>query len=136
MEEDKAIAIQQFVVEGLGNCGVLPEWTGYRLRQCREILRTAYGTIAEKAFAMARLMRAEGLDAEVILLFPKQVVKTSKTIAGYLVRCNNLYYRTDAVEVVDVTLRADREELYDLRGNRIEIQNQAKEIFHNIKKTN
>ena len=125
---DKAEAIRNFVVKGLGNSGVLPEWTGHRIRPCSEVLRTAYGTVAEKAFAMARLMRAEGLDAEVILVFPAKAVKSLKTIKGYFVRCNGTFYNVTSTTKADVSLRADRDEYYSLDGRKLDLTNEVKKI--------
>lgn len=125
---DKAEAIQNFVVNGLGNSGVLLEWTGHHIRPCAEVLSTAYGTVAEKAFAMARLMRAEGLDAEVILVFPAKTVKSLKTIKGYLVRYNGTFYNVTSATKADVSLRADRDEYYSLDGRKLDINNEVKNI--------
>lgn len=124
----KAEAIQKFIVSGLGNSGVPPEWTGFRFRQCGEVLRTAYGTVLEKALAMARLMRAEGLDAEVVFVFPADAVKSLKTIKDYLVRCNGTYYSVATTSKVNPALRADRDEYYDLCGKKIEFTATAMEI--------
>lgn len=118
----KAKAVQKFVVEGLGNCGVKPEVVGYRLRQCGEVLRTAYGTKAEKARAMARLMRAEGLDAEMVVVMPRNAANSAKTITNYLVRCGEEFYGVDKAEKVDVALRADRDVIYTLAGEEIKIE--------------
>lgn len=125
---DKAEAIQNFVVKGLGNSGVLPEWTGYHIRPCSEVLRTAYGTVAEKAFAMARLMRAEGLDAEVVLVFPAKAIKSLKTIKNYLVRYNGTFYNVTSATKADISLRADRDEYYSLDGKKLDIGNEVKKI--------
>lgn len=124
----KAEAIQKFVVNGLGNSGLLPEWTGYRFRQCGEVLRTAYGTVLEKALAMARLMRAEGLEAEVVLVFPANAVKSLKTIKDYLVRCDGTYYSVTTPQKVDPALRADRDEYYDISGKKIGITAKVMDI--------
>lgn len=127
-DSSKAQAIQKFIVSGLGNCGVEPEWAGYRNRQCAEILRSAYGTVSEKALAMARLMRSEGLDAEVIVVYPADAVKSLKTIKNYIVRCNGEYYSASSVSKIDPALRSDRDGYYDLQGNKVEIEAKARRL--------
>ncbi len=124
----KAKAVQKFVVEGLGNSAVKPEVVGYRLRQCREVLRTAYGTKAEKASAMARLMRAEGLEAEMVVVMPRNTTNSAKTITNYLVRFGEEFYSVDKAETVDVALRADRDAIYNLAGEEIAIEPKAQVV--------
>lgn len=122
----KAKAIQKFVVEGLGTCGVNPEIVGYHLRQTGEVLRTAYGTKAEKARAMARLMRAEGLDAEMVVVLPINATKSAKSITDYLVRSGEAFYSIDKAETIEVALRADRDAIYTLAGEEIKVEPIAK----------
>ena len=45
-------------VEGLGNCRLTLSQTGYRLRPASEVIRSAYGTEAEKAALLAALQQA------------------------------------------------------------------------------
>ncbi len=52
-------------VNGLGNCRLSLEETGYHLRPATEVIRTAYGTDAEKLNLLAGLKQAAGLSAEV-----------------------------------------------------------------------
>ncbi len=52
-------------VNGLGSCPLSLEETGYRLRPATEVIRTAYGTEAEKLNLLAGLEQAAGLPAEV-----------------------------------------------------------------------
>lgn len=118
----KAKAIQKYIVSGLGSCDVTPDVVGYRLRQCGEVMQTAYGTKAEKARAMARLMRAEGLNAEMVVVMPKNVTPNAKSITNYLVSFNNEFYGVDKLGTVDVALRADRDDIYTLAGEKIAIE--------------
>lgn len=121
----KATAIQKYIVSGLGSCGVKPEVVGYRLRQCGEVMQTAYGTKAEKARAMAKLMRAEGLNAEMVVVMPKNVTPNVKSITNYLVRWEDNFYGVDNAGIVDVALRADRDDIYTLAGEKISIEPKA-----------
>lgn len=118
----KAKAIQKYIVSGLASSAVKPEAVGYRLRQCGEVMQTAYGTQAEKARAMARLMRAEGINAEMVVVMPKNVTPNAKSITNYLVRWENNFYGVDKLGTVDVALRADRDDIYTLAGEKIAIE--------------
>lgn len=122
-DEQKIAAIQRFIVKDIDNCGVTPDLTGYRIRQCREVMRTAYGTEAEKAFAFAKLLRSEGLGADVVLRFPENTeVRNLKNISGYLLRCKGRYYSPLSLGEANISLRADRDKFYDLAGRRIETE--------------
>ena len=93
------------------------------IRQCGEILSSAYGTEAEKAFALAKLLRGEGFAAEVVLRFPENTeVRNLKNISGYLVRCLGRYYSPVSMGEANISLRADRDKFYDLAGERIETE--------------
>lgn len=52
-------------VQGLGTCRLSLANVGYRLRPAAEVIRTAYGTEAEKMNLLAGLLKAAGLPAEV-----------------------------------------------------------------------
>ncbi len=128
-DEEKVSAVQRFIVREIAGCGVTPDLSGYRIRQCGEVLRTAYGTEAEKAFAMARLLRAEGLNADVVLRFPANVgVLTPKNVTGYFVRCGGKYYSVLSEGEYNAALRADRDKLCDMAGNVLEQQGTTVEI--------
>ncbi len=60
-----AAAVLKGYVAGLGNCRLSLQATGYRLRPASEVIRTAYGTEAEKLDLLAGLLKAAGLPAEV-----------------------------------------------------------------------
>lgn len=118
----KAKAIQNYIVNGLGSSNVKPEAVGYRLRQCGDVMQSAYGTMAEKARAMAKLMRAEGLDAEMVVVMPKNVTPNAKSITNYLVRWDGEFYGVAQMGTVDVALRADRDDIYTLAGEKIAVE--------------
>lgn len=128
----KATAIQKYIVSGLGSCGVNPEVVGFRLRQCGEVMQTAYGTRAEKARAMAKLMRAEGLNAEMVVVMPKNVAPNAKSITNYLVRWEDKYYGVDNIGTIDVALRADRDDIYTLAGEKISVESKAAVVNNNL----
>lgn len=63
-DAEKEITLKNYV-QGLGTCRLSLADTGYRLRPATEVLRTAYGTEAEKLNLLAGLLRAVGLPADV-----------------------------------------------------------------------
>ncbi len=62
--EERETALKDYV-KGLGSCPLSLEETGYRLRPAAEVIRTAYGTEAEKTNLLAGLLEAAGLPSEV-----------------------------------------------------------------------
>lgn len=62
--EEKKTALMAYV-HGLGNARLPLTETGYRIRPAAEVIRTAYGTEAEKMNLLAGLLQAAGLPGEV-----------------------------------------------------------------------
>ena len=71
-------------VQGLGNCRLSLSQTGYRLRPVAEVIRSAYGTEAEKAALLAALQQASGIQAEVKAVFPKTEDKDAAGLAAVM----------------------------------------------------
>ncbi len=92
------------------------------VRQCGRVMETAYGTEAEKALAMAKLMRAEGLQAQVVVAFySAQEVKTIRNAAEYLVLCDGTFYSVRNMGESAIRWRSSHYNVYDLAGNKIEL---------------
>ena len=125
----RAEAIQKYIVNGLGTCKVQPFLTANSVRQCGRVMETAYGTEAEKALAMAKLMRAEGLDAHAVVAFPAaQEVKTIRNIAEYMVLCGGRLYSVRTLGESLLKWRTSQYSIFDLAGNEIEMQPTDTEI--------
>ena len=92
-------------VQGLGNCRLSLSQTGYRLRPVAEVIRSAYGTEAEKAALLAALQQASGIQAEVKAVFPKTEDKDAAGLAAVsrlFVADNAIADIQDFVSVVDL----------------------------------
>jgi hypothetical protein len=121
-DEQRADAIQKYIVNGLGNCAVQPYLAANSVRQCGRVMETAYGTEAEKALAMAKLMRAEGLQAQAVVAFPAaQGVMTIRNVVEYMVQCNGKFYSVKTLGEAQLSKQTAHYSLYDLAGNKIEL---------------
>ncbi len=119
---EKIAAIQNFMVNSIATGYVTPDLTGYNLRQCNQVIQTAYGTEAEKAAAMAKLLRGEGIDAQTVVVFPAEIgAKNIRNISKYLVKADGKFYAVDRVGEYNAGLRADRDAIYDLGGNAVSV---------------
>ncbi len=128
-DTQRAEAIQKYIVKGLGSCKVHPFLTANSVRQCGRVMETAYGTEAEKALAMAKLMRAEGLGAQAVVAFPAaQEVKTIRNIAEYMVLCGGRLYSVRTLGESLLKWRTSQYSIFDLAGNEIEMQPTDTEI--------
>ena len=120
--KSSAEAVQEYIVHGLASCKVPPYLTANSVRQCRQVMATAYGTEAEKALAMARLMCAEGLQAQAVVAFPAAVeVKSLRNVAEYLVLCDGVFYSVRKKGEPSLLSQSSHYSVYDLAGNKIEI---------------
>lgn len=120
--ESKIAAVQKFMRSRIATGGVTPDLTGYRLRQCSEVVRSAYGTPAEKAAAMAKILRGEGVDAQMVVVFPKEIgAKNVRSISRYLVMADGKFYDPSREGEYNAAIRADRDVIYDLAGNEVAV---------------
>lgn len=120
---EKIEAVQKFIVNDIALGNVSPVLNGNAIRQCAAVMQSAYGTEAEKGAAMAKLLRAEGVDARVVVVFPKEVkAKSIAAVSKYLVYADGKFYGVKSTGVYDAALRADRDEIYDLSGELIKVE--------------
>lgn len=97
-------------VQRLGNCRLSLSQTGYRLRPVAEVIRSAYGTEAEKAALLAALQQASGVQVsgvqvEVKAVFPKTEDKDAAGLAAVsklFVTDNAIADIQDFVSVVNI----------------------------------
>lgn len=116
--EQKIEAVQGFIISNIALGKVDPALTGYAMRQCREVLESAFGTEPEKAAALAKLLRGEGIDAQMVVMIPKSVgAKNVLAIEKYLVKADGKYYSVTEKGEYPAALYADRNDFYDLCGN-------------------
>ncbi len=128
-DKERAAAIQKYIVQGLSSCKVPPYLMANSVRQCGRVMETAYGTEAEKALAMAKLMRAEGLQAQAVVAFPAaQDVKTIRNVSEYLVLCGGVFYSVRAMGESMLRWQSSHYSVYDLAGNSIELSPSDTEI--------
>lgn len=90
--EQKASLLAAYV-QGLGNSHLSLSQTGYRLRPVEKVIRSAYGTEAEKAALLAALQQAAGIRADVKAVFPK----TENPDAAGLAAVSRLFVTDNAV---------------------------------------
>lgn len=120
--DGKIAAVQKFMRSRIATGGVTPDLTGYRLRQCSEVVGSAYGTPAEKAAAMAKILRGEGVDAQMVVVFPKEIgAKNVRSISRYLVMADGKFYDPSREGEYNAAIRADRDVIYDLAGNEVAV---------------
>ena len=92
-------------VQGLGNCRLSLSQTGYRLRPAAEVMRSAYGTEAEKAALLIALQEAIGVQTEIKAVFPKTEDKDAAglaAISGFFVDSHAIADMQDFVSVVNM----------------------------------
>lgn len=118
----KAEAIHEFIVNRIAKSRISPELTGGNVRQCARVLETAYATEAEAALAMGRLMRAEGIDAETVVIYPKNIpARSIDNISHYLVMAGDKFYSPMTSDAYPAALRADRDDIVTLGGATVDV---------------
>lgn len=110
-------AYLNYITQNLGSCGVTPYMAGYRSRTATEVLSSAYGTDLEKCRLAARALAAEGIDAELVAVYPAfHAVKMLRDIKNFAVRVTidgkDEYYTSTGSALSRA--RSDRDEVYSV----------------------
>lgn len=79
--DEKTKALNAYV-DGLGSCNVTLKECGYRIRPASEVIRTAYGTEAEKANLLSGLMKTAGLPADVKVAYLCELGEDNPNLSG------------------------------------------------------
>lgn len=112
-------AYRDYIAHNIGSCGVTPRMAGYRCRTAREVLSSAYGTELERCTLLARALAAEGIDAELVAVYPAfHTVKMLRDIKSFAVRVaidgKDEYYTSAGSTLMRA--RSDRDEVYSVTG--------------------
>lgn len=68
--EEKVKIIQNHVVKNMDYVAIPWQHTGYTVRDIDEVLRSAYGTLAEKTQLLNVMLNAAGIPSEVLVVYP------------------------------------------------------------------
>lgn len=90
--QDELISrLHDYVVKQISTVNLSPEDTGYKLRNNNDVLRSSYGTPAEKTVLLMTMLQSTGLKPELIVIYPPEQVTGLKSIREFSVRCNEKY---------------------------------------------
>lgn len=92
-------------VQGLGICRLSLSQTGYRLRPAVEVIRSAYGTEAERIALLAALQEAVGVQTEIKAAFPKTKDKDAvglAAVSGLFIDSHAIADMQDFVSIVNM----------------------------------
>jgi len=128
-DKEKADIIRNHIVKNMGTSLVPLEHTGYRVRPVDDVLRSAYGTVAEKTQLLAVMLNAIDIPSEVIAVYPanfNQHVCGLKTIKNLLVKAKiggkEEFISAISMNSPAIIHRGDLDVAYTLNGKRIEIE--------------
>ncbi|MDL2255476.1 DUF3857 domain-containing protein [Parabacteroides sp. OttesenSCG-928-K15] len=125
--KEKAELIQKHIVQNMGTCQVTPEQTGYKTRNASLALRTAYGTLAEKAILLTVMLNAVEVPAEIVVIYPGNMQPVGlKSIKGFAVKAKidgkNTYLSPASMVVPTIEQRGELDQLYTLSGKPVEVK--------------
>lgn len=110
-EAEKIEIIRRHVVDNLDYCPIPPEQTGFRMRSPDQVIRSAYGTAEEKVGLLYAMLRAVGIPADIVAVYPARLdldacgLKAIKRLAvRAIVRGKEEYY--SATEMTPSTIPA------------------------------
>lgn len=69
-DKEKADAIRKHLVNNMTTSAIPLVQTGYRMRDMETVLRSAYGTVAEKTGLLQVMLKAAGIPSEIVVIYP------------------------------------------------------------------
>lgn len=134
-EKEKMQILQKHVVEQMGNSSVSLDHAGYTVRDADVVLRSAYGTAAEKAQLLCVLLNAAGVNAEVVASYPALLkpeamgLKAIKELAVKTI-CDGQEMYLSPVSLHDPAFvaRGDLDRVYTLDGKEIGVAAQPVQV--------
>lgn len=127
-EKEKIQLLHKHVAEHMGNSLVSLDHTGYTVRDADVVLRSAYGTAAEKAQLLSVLLNAAGVNAEVVASYPALLKPEAIGLKGIKelavkTTCDGKekYLSPVSLHAPSFTLRGDLDRVYTLDGKEISI---------------
>ncbi len=136
---DKVAAIQKYVVSELGTSGVPLTDVGYAIRNDEDIVRSAYGTVAEKTQLLWAMLNAAGVPAMVVAVYPAQLdpaacgLKAIKTLAvKVMIDGKDQYLSAVSTTAPSFTLRGGLDKVVALDGKELTLTTSPKEVKDNF----
>lgn len=127
-EKEKVRIIREHVVKNLGNCGVPLVQTGYTVRNSDEVLRSAYGTAAEKTLLLNTMLNAAGVKSEIVTVYPGMLESNAcglKAIKGLVLKVTvngkDEYLSAVSLAAPQVLYRGALDKLYTLDGKELKV---------------
>jgi hypothetical protein len=94
-------AVRNMVANELALIQVKPVYTGFKMRNLREIWESRSGTMAEKAHLLAALLREAGLNASPVFALPSHVVQADLLPASLI---EDFYVKTEGDGLPEILL--------------------------------
>lgn len=135
---EKLQIVRNHVVKNLGNCAVGLDNTGYTVRDADIVLRSAYGTPAEKSRLLCSMLNAVGIPSELVAIYPATLSAEAcglKAIKSFALKAKvdgkDIYITAASLTPSAVTARGELDRLYTLSGNSLQVAAQPTVVKEN-----
>lgn len=124
-DKEKADIIHSHVAKNIGTAAIPQQYLGYKLRNTDDVLRSAYGTVYEKANLLNKMLNAVNIPSEVILFYPS----TTQAVIGGVASIKDIavkasldgkvkFLSATKVTPLNPELRGNLDCLYTLNGEK------------------
>lgn len=127
-DKEKIGIIRKHVANNLGNCGVPLDQTGYRVRNSDDVLRSAYGTVAEKTNLLNTMLNAAGVKSEIVAIYPGTIESDAcglKAMKGLVLKVSSNgkdeYLSAVSLTEPSVRYRGELDKLFTLDGKELKV---------------
>lgn len=139
-ELDRVLKIQEYVVNQIAACPLSMENTAYQTRAPYDVLISAYGTIPEKIRLMVAMLKAIGMNPEIVVTYPETLsenIKGLKPLQDMRVKVNvdgkPLFLSVTSCPSKSMALRGNRDEVWSMTEDTIlplPVKSNKEEIAH------
>lgn len=139
-ELDRVLKIQEYVVNQIARCPLSMENTAYQIRAPYDVLISAYGTIPEKVRVMVAMLKAIGMNPEILVTYSETLsenVKGLKPLQDMRVKVSvdgkPLFLSVTSYPSKSIALRGNRDEAWTMTEDTIlplQLKPNKEEIIH------
>lgn len=134
-DQEKIDIIHKHVADNMANSAIPFSNTGFTVRNADIVLRSAYGTLAEKTQLLDAMLRSAGIESEVIIIYPGTLNGSAynlSAIKGMAVRVmvdnKPVYLSPVSTFPSAIPFRGELDKLYRLDGSEVAQSAESKKI--------
>lgn len=139
--QEKLDIIHKYIVNNISTTAIPLQYAGYNFRSADEVIRSAYGTVMEKANLLNKMLNAAGIPSEIAISYPATIKSTINGLAAIkqiavktAIDGKEIYLSATSITPIKPEFRGDLDNYFTLTGETLKtekkpaIYNESKDI--------